>query len=131
MPDTSEEAARLARIVAALRRDEIRRFNRQCPVDYEDYSQYLRSSHWASVRRRARARAGDRCERCGVPRSEAVLHVHHLTYEHLGAELDDELQVLCESCHQEAHDEWDPFAPYQPRERDQARQPGGEHSAST
>ncbi|MCI5635466.1 MAG: hypothetical protein SO136_08625 [Sarcina ventriculi] len=31
------------------------------------------------------------------------LQVHHLSYQHLGDELDCELMVLCHSCHQKVH----------------------------
>jgi len=40
------------------------------------------------------------CAACG---SESELHVHHTSYERLGNEADDDLQVLCASCHHDTH----------------------------
>ena len=65
-----------------------------------DYKTYLQSEEWRKRRKRALDRVGYRCERCS---SKRVLHVHHLTYERLGAEWDQDLEVLCETCHQGEH----------------------------
>lgn len=89
-------ADRLPRLVAYLdvdrRQTELRRLN------YVD--EYLRSEHWQATRHAALGRARFRCERCGTDRR---LHVHHLTYVRLGAELDEDLEVLCISCHYAEH----------------------------
>lgn len=37
---------------------------------------------------------------CG---SKKDIHVHHLTYERMGHELDSDLMVLCEVCHDKVH----------------------------
>ena len=47
-------------------------------------------------------RAGGRCERC---RKRRPLEVHHLTYERLGCERDEDLLVLCPPCHRAADKE--------------------------
>lgn len=60
------------------------------------YEQYLLTSWWRSRRNVALRSAGYHCERCGVGRE---LQVHHLSYERLGAEIDEDLQVLCRGCH--------------------------------
>ena len=60
------------------------------------YLSYLRSPAWASRRRRALTRAGNRCQVCGRTRR---LQVHHNTYERLGHEADHDLTVLCFECH--------------------------------
>jgi hypothetical protein len=65
------------------------------------YLDYLDSAEWDEQRRAALARAEYRCEECGA--SDVVLHVHHLTYVRLGDEWPEDLQVLCEVCHEEAH----------------------------
>ncbi len=57
---------------------------------------YLRSPYWRARRARAIARAGGRCERCGVT---GRLEVHHLTYARLGRERDRDLRALCHGCH--------------------------------
>jgi len=60
------------------------------------YATYLQSEHW--IRRRATALqdAGYRC-RCG--RTDD-LEVHHRSYEHLWNEPDEDLEVLCDRCHE-------------------------------
>jgi len=35
---------------------------------------------------------------------DVKLHVHHLTYDNLGRELDDDLIVLCNDCHKQVHE---------------------------
>lgn len=64
-----------------------------------DYAAYLASDRWAVTRLGALHRAGWRC-RCG---SRSCLQVHHLTYARVGAELPDDLVVLCRNCHQRVH----------------------------
>lgn len=81
------------------------------------YADYLLSDHWKLTRQLALQRAGNRCQ-CGqcplasfyphelrewFPRSYSRLEVHHLTYERLGAEVDDDLLVLCGWCHSRLH----------------------------
>ncbi len=58
--------------------------------------QYLRSDHWRAARKVAIQRAGYRCQRCGAT---GRLDAHHLTYQRLGAEDDQDLEVLCRPCH--------------------------------
>ena len=42
----------------------------------------------------------DQFEVCGVKHR---LQVHHLTYERLGNERDEDLKVLCWACHEREH----------------------------
>lgn len=65
------------------------------------YPEYLESEEWRHRRRNVIHRAQSRCEQCGSRRS---LQVHHLTYERLGREHDDDLLVLCARCHIDVHD---------------------------
>ena len=68
----------------------------QEPTRKKQYADYLHSPHWRSVREWAIERAANRCQVCnGAER----LHVHHRTYERVGAELPSDLIVLCEDCH--------------------------------
>jgi len=53
-------------------------------------------------RNRALRLASYRCATCGARRG---LEVHHVTYERLGAERDDDLRVLCAACHHGWHRE--------------------------
>lgn len=66
----------------------------------EIYESYIHSSTWRNRRKRALELANYKCEKCGCKEN---LHVHHLSYEHFGDELDNELQVLCRECHQRVH----------------------------
>jgi hypothetical protein len=66
------------------------------------YDEYLQSEEWRHRRRWILHRAESRCEQCGSRREP--LHVHHLTYERLGDEHDDDLLVLCARCHLDIHD---------------------------
>ena len=63
---------------------------------YASYNEYLRSNHWKETRKRALERAGNQCSIC---RSTKRLNVHHNNYDRLGKELDTDLTVLCEKCH--------------------------------
>ena len=67
------------------------------------YHAYLQSPEWRRRRNRALARASWRCEHPGCQSTE-TLEVHHRRYDHLGAELDDDLTVLCRGHHHALHD---------------------------
>ena len=79
----------------------------------ERYAAYLRSPHWQETRDAKLASARFMCELCGEGGKRRYdhsgheywigIHVHHLTYERLGAEHLDDLQVLCIHCHQVTH----------------------------
>lgn len=62
------------------------------------YEEYRRSDHWQATRRQSLERAKYRCQICNT--GEVQLDVHHRTYERLGAELPEDLFVLCHNCHQ-------------------------------
>jgi predicted restriction endonuclease len=65
------------------------------------YQEYLLTSHWQDVRHRALAYADHRCQLCG--RGKVELHVHHNTYERLGAERASDVVVLCAEHHAKFH----------------------------
>lgn len=65
------------------------------------YNEYLLTDHWQQKRIGALERAGSRCQVCNASKG---LNVHHRTYEHRGYEHDEDLLVLCKSCHQLFHD---------------------------
>ena len=71
------------------------------PVKYE---KYLLSPQWRRIRDGALRRAHFRCHRCA---SGSRLQVHHLTYDRLGHERDEDLEVLCKACHEGHHAEED------------------------
>lgn len=64
-----------------------------------NYHQYLRSDRW-KAKRAAKLETNPACEKCGATDN---LQVHHLTYEHVGFELPEDLQTLCATCHAGAH----------------------------
>lgn len=70
------------------------------PADPNWYARYLRSPHWLNLAAECKRRAGYKCARCG---SRYRLHVHHLTYERVGAELLSDIECRCRKCHRAGH----------------------------
>ena len=66
-----------------------------------DYNEYLLTDHWQENRTREIDNCGGRCRLCNY---EGNLHVHHRTYERIGAELPDDVIALCGECHAIFHD---------------------------
>ncbi len=66
------------------------------------YRSYIKSKRWHRKREEKLKSVGWKCENCGERHD---LHVHHLSYRHLGDEKLDELQVLCEGCHCNEHED--------------------------
>ena len=66
----------------------------------EFYLAYLNSPAWRTRRNKALKDAGYQCQKCAARRN---LQVNHLTYERLGAEWDQDLEVLCQDCHGAHH----------------------------
>lgn len=66
-----------------------------------DYDAYLKSDLWKKNKTYALKRAGYKCQLCG---SAMNLHVHHITYENLGMEEDEDLLVVCKKCHEKLHE---------------------------
>jgi 5-methylcytosine-specific restriction endonuclease McrA len=62
-----------------------------------EYRDYLRSPEWKQTRAAALRQAHGVCERCVLPRYG--LQVHHVSYDRLGHEEDEDLAVLCPDCH--------------------------------
>lgn len=70
------------------------------------YREYMRSTLWEWRARKARSDACSYCAVCGrspLGSRARKMDVHHLTYERLGNELPEDLQVLCRECHDAAH----------------------------
>ena len=64
------------------------------------YNDYLQSPEWRERRKQALDWARNACQLCNA---DKALHVHHRTYDRLGAELPADLTVLCEKCHKRFH----------------------------
>lgn len=77
----------------------------------EEYEKYLESEHWQAFRKLAlqeqlKQHGRNFCQQCApgcVTCEGAELHVHHLTYERLGAELITDAQIICRECHLKEH----------------------------
>jgi hypothetical protein len=68
------------------------------------YSEYINSPHWKSIRDSAMDEVNWRCQECSYLGDDVVaVHVHHLTYAHLGYERPYELVPLCKKHHDEIH----------------------------
>jgi 5-methylcytosine-specific restriction endonuclease McrA len=66
-----------------------------------EYKAYLQSDEWAQRRRAYFRSHGYRCEACGIRKK---LTVHHVSYEHLGNEPDEDLRALCWRDHRNCHE---------------------------
>lgn len=82
---------------AKRRADEnVRRRNRKT-----EYDRFMKSDTWEHLRSLKLRQARNRCEKCG---DTERLEVHHLTYDRFGGdERMTDLQVLCHTCHEDAH----------------------------
>jgi 5-methylcytosine-specific restriction endonuclease McrA len=73
----------------------------------EQYDNYLATPHWQAFRKQAfaeqRKNSGHNyCNRCLI--SAGTLHVHHLTYERLGKESVEDVEIVCRDCHHKEHE---------------------------
>jgi len=66
----------------------------------DEYSGYLQSPEWKSIREKVLNRCVWTCEGCGECRAT---HVHHKTYDNIFDELMFQLVGLCDSCHKKLH----------------------------
>lgn len=65
---------------------------------------YLRSQRYSDLTTRVAVRAKYRCEICKVKQSDGyVMSVDHKTWERMGAEDLDDVQLLCYKCQGQAH----------------------------
>ena len=74
------------------------------PVSRAIYEARMRRADWREYHRlRILNRANGFCEACG--KKTRCLDIHHLTYERLGHERDEDLQAVCRPCHPRADEE--------------------------
>lgn len=66
------------------------------------YDKYLSSEHWRNLRKRIAYQRNFTCEKCNK-KIISKYHIHHLTYENIGNEKDEDLMFLCEKCHNKIH----------------------------
>lgn len=72
------------------------------------YQEYLKSSHWRTMRRKALENAEHSCQLCN---SDSELNVHHRTYDRIGHERLTDVIVLCRDCHAKFHDKLEASVP--------------------
>jgi hypothetical protein len=65
-------------------------------MNKSEYQKYLASREWALLKKQVRERCRGKCERCKTGDYEST---HHLTYTRIGRELLDDLQAVCNRCH--------------------------------
>lgn len=81
-----------------------KRTKRRKSLDYgfKGYDGYISSPQWAAKRQDYFSRHSCECRSCGA--SDGVLiHLHHITYERLFNEPDNDLMPLCNKCHAALH----------------------------
>lgn len=95
----TEIASRLTEAKTPL--DALRYFLRSStPVNYREY---IQSGEWRAKANAAKERAGWCCQICNKHKDTIQLDAHHRTYERLGAELPEDITVLCHDCHGKFH----------------------------
>jgi hypothetical protein len=100
-----EEMDTIAQRYVTSRRQQLEAITRaaaeRCqPGNRQSYDDYLRSPAWKRRAQKILDRAKGVCEGCLTNTAEEV---HHLTYDHLGAEFAFELVALCGPCHRRWH----------------------------
>lgn len=65
-----------------------------------DHDRFIRSKRWIDRRDRYFSEHPKKCARCDTQKR---IHLHHKTYERVGAELNEDLTPLCELCHSIVH----------------------------
>ena len=65
------------------------------------YYEVLNSPRWKKLRKKIILQKKKKCDHCKQFRLSG-LQLHHRTYERLGAELDEDLELLCKICHAKA-----------------------------
>lgn len=65
-----------------------------------EYNRHIHSSVWKNFRKKILEERDNKCEKCGYTRR---LHLHHLNYDNFGHELPEDVQVLCNTCHEKVH----------------------------
>jgi 5-methylcytosine-specific restriction endonuclease McrA len=66
-----------------------------------DYTAYLLTNHWRTLRLKIYDLRKRTCERC--KKKISLYHVHHKSYKHIGYERNGELMLVCYGCHEILH----------------------------
>lgn len=65
-----------------------------------DYHAYIKSSEWFKKRKKYIEKVGKFCEVC---KTKKGINLHHMTYERLGKEYDEDMLFVCKVCHHQIH----------------------------
>lgn len=72
----------------------------------ERYNAVIASKRWRRLRAKRLSKCNHSCERCGWHKEtrdkSRTLDLHHRTYERLGEERDEDLEIVCSWCHGKA-----------------------------
>jgi 5-methylcytosine-specific restriction endonuclease McrA len=72
----------------------------------ERYNKVIASSYWEKLRQRFLEKHDFKCCRCGWQKTyldkSRNIELHHKTYERLGKERDEDLELVCSVCHVKA-----------------------------
>jgi len=67
------------------------------------YSEYLKTTHWAMLKKAALSIAAHSCAMCH--KNDTEIHVHHICYDNRGHEdVYKDVECLCAICHKGTHD---------------------------
>jgi len=69
-------------------------------LDWSKYHRYINSPEWRARRKTYFQKHPPICARC---KTGEHIHLHHMTYDRLGEELDVDMVPLCEPCHDQVH----------------------------
>jgi hypothetical protein len=68
----------------------------------KDRAKYFATEHWQAVRNARIRIAKNRCEKCRKYLARGFW-IHHLNYERIGCEVDDDVRAWCKECHEKEH----------------------------
>ena len=69
-------------------------------LGFNSYGEYLKSDLWRKKRENILDILGRKCNRC---KTKYSLIIHHITYDSVGNEKMEDVEVLCYKCHREEH----------------------------
>jgi hypothetical protein len=68
---------------------------------FSSYKAYLMSDHWKNFRYQYFSEHEHKCSRCET--GNGAIHLHHITYDHVGYESFFDVIPLCKLCHKAEH----------------------------
>ncbi len=92
-----------------IKKKEIKRFKNLKPrpkgnsAFKEKYLLYLKSETWLKIRLEMLSFYNFTCSRCNLKMYHKRLHVHHKTYKNIFHEEPEDLELICNKCHEKEH----------------------------